>query len=237
MKRKALAISADSATTSSLLKRRKRTRRDPQLMRALILTAARDEFVEHGLSGARVDRIATRAQAAKNLIYYYFGDKEALFLAVIEEIYRDMRSQQGDNALQTLSPVEAMRNLVCATFDHFVRTPALTRLMSVENIHYARHLKSSAVVRDLYEPLLQNLKYLLEQGQKEGVFRPDVEPIDLYISISGLAYFYLSNRYTLAWIFDQDFMSPARLEQRRNHIIDVVLGYLRLVESAGATAP
>jgi TetR/AcrR family transcriptional regulator len=233
VKRRAVAIDPDSTTTSSLLKQRKPTRRDPELMKALILTAARDEFVEHGLSGARVDRIAARAQAGKNLIYYYFGDKEALYLAVIEEIYREMRTQQGDDVLPHLSPIEGMRRLVGTTFDHFVRTPALTRLMSVENIHYAKYLKSSTVVRGLYGPLLANMQSLLDRGQAEGVFRADVDPIDLYISISGLAYFYLSNRYTLSWIFDQDLAEPARLAQRKAHIVDVVLGYLRPVPEVG----
>lgn len=234
MSRRTDEIDPDATTTSSLLKRRKPDRRNPELMKMLIFAAARDEFVDHGVSGARVDRIAARAQVGKNLIYYYYHDKEALYLAVIEEIYREMRIQQGDDALPNLSPVDGMRRLVGTTFDHFVKTPALTRLMSVENLHYARYLKSSTIVRGLYGPLLANMQNLLDRGQAEGAFRADIDPIDLYLTISGLAYFYLSNRYTLSWIFDQDLAAPDRLAQRRAHIVDVVLSYLRVVPPGGS---
>jgi TetR/AcrR family transcriptional regulator len=202
----------------------------------LILSAARDEFVERGLNGARVDRISKRTGAGKNLIYHYFGSKEQLYLAVLEEIYREMRTEQDDQAVRDLPPLDGMRALVANTFDYFVRTPALTRLMSIENIHYGKHLKNSKVVRPLYDPLLETLGLLLGRGQAEGIFRRDVESVDLYISISGLAYFYLSNRYTLSWIFGEDLADPARLEQRRRHIVEVIVSYLQF-QGDGAQKP
>jgi TetR/AcrR family transcriptional regulator len=221
------AATAGPNATARLRRRRKPARRDPELSKALILSAARDEFVEHGLNGARVDRIARRTGSGKNLIYHYFGSKEQLYLTVLEEIYREMRAHQDDEAVRHLPPLDGMRLLVANTFDYFVRTPALTRLMSIENIHYAKHLKGSKTVRSLYDPLLETLRLVLARGQAEGTFRRDVEPIDLYISISGLAYFYLSNRYTLSWIFRQDLGEPTRLEQRRQHIVDMIVSYLR----------
>ncbi|MGA7803325.1 TetR/AcrR family transcriptional regulator, partial [Bradyrhizobium sp.] len=115
--------------------------RDPEGSRARILDAARVEFVTHGLSGGRVDRIARNSAVNKNLIYHYFGSKDALYLAVLERIYADLRARQQDQHLRALPPVEGMKQLVGSTFDHFVATPDLIRLMSIENIHYAGHLK------------------------------------------------------------------------------------------------
>ena len=204
-----------------------RVSRDPAASRAKILDAARIEFVTQGLNGARVDRIAERSGTNKNLIYHYFGSKEGLYLQVLERIYSGLRTSQKDAELRALPPLEAMRQLVGNTYDHFVATPDLIRLMSVENIHYGRHLKSSTTVKPLYGPLLDTVRDLLRRGQADGTFRAHVDAIDLYLSISGLAYFFLSNQYTLSWLLDRDFVSPPLIEQRREHIIDMVLSYLQ----------
>ena len=119
-----------------------------------------------------------------------------------------------------------MRTLVAHTFDHFVETPDLIRLMSIENIHYAAHLKRSTRVKPLYGGLLDTLESILKRGQAGGVFRPRVDAIDLYLSISGLAYFFLSNQHTLSWLLDRDFVSPRRMATRRRHVVDMVLSYL-----------
>ena len=120
-----------------------------------------------------------------------------------------------------------MRSLVAHTFNHFVDTPDLIRLMSIENIHYGRYLKQSKMVKPLYVPLLETLEDLLARGQAEGSFREKVDAVDLYLSISALTYFYLSNRYTLSWNFDEKLDSPKRLAKRRAHVVDMVLGYLQ----------
>jgi len=226
---KAVRLAEDSAGTAQLRRRRQRRgdRRDPALSRQLILSAAQDEFAAYGLNGARIDRIASRVGASKNLIYHYFGSKDRLYLTVLESIYRGMREEQDDLALQELPPIEGMRRLVANTFDHFVRSPALIRLMSIENIHFAKHLKKSTSVKPLYGPLLRTIRSLLAKGQDAGVFRRNVDPVDLYISMSGLAYFYLSNLHSLSWIFEQPLDEPKRLQQRRAHVVDVILGYLQ----------
>jgi TetR/AcrR family transcriptional regulator len=226
---KAVRLAEDSAGTAQLRRRRQRRgdKRDPALSRQLILSAAQDEFAAYGLNGARIDRIASRVGASKNLIYHYFGSKDRLYLTVLESIYRGMREEQDDIALQELPPIEGMRRLVANTFDHFVRSPALIRLMSIENIHLAKHLKKSTSVKPLYGPLLRTIRSLLAKGQDTGVFRKNVDAVDLYISMSGLAYFYLSNRHSLSWIFDQPLEEPKRLQQRRAHVVDVILGYLQ----------
>jgi len=200
--------------------------RSAELSRARILDVARHEFLTHGLNGARVDRIAKNSCVNKNLIYHYFESKDQLYLAVLEQIYADLRAGQKDSELLKKPPLEAMIELVGNTFDHFFNTPDLIRLMSIENIHNARHLKNSSTVKPLYEGLLNALTEILKRGQSEGVFRKNVDVIDLYLSISALAYFFLSNQYTLSWLLDCDLIEKRRVKKRRQHVIDMVISYL-----------
>lgn len=215
---------------------RPKVTRDAEASRARILDQARAEFVRHGLNGARVDRIAEAADVNKNLIYHYFTSKDQLYLEVLERIYSALRETQDDARLRDLPPIDGMRELVAATFDHFVATPDLIRLMSVENIHYARHLKNSTRVKPLYRGLLETLKVILEKGQRDGVFRSNVDPIDLYLSISGLAYFFLSNQHTLSWLLDRNFVSKPRIVQRREHVVEMVMSYVTAGTSRRTTA-
>jgi TetR/AcrR family transcriptional regulator len=200
--------------------------RNAAATRAHILAVAQAEFVAHGLSGARMDRIAAASAVNKNLLYHYFGSKEDLYLEVIEAIWAGLRANQRDEELLALPPEQAMRRLVTNTFDHFVATPELIRLMSVENIHNARNLRRSTVVRPLYGNLLDTLRTILRRGQSEGIFRRKVDVIDLYLSISGLAYFFLSNQHTLSWLLDRPLVTPRRVAARRRHVADMVLAYL-----------
>lgn len=200
--------------------------RDARVTRARILAAAREEFVTHGLNGARVDQIAKTSGVNKNLIYHYFTSKDDLYLEVLETIYVGLRTNQKDEELRTAPPVEAMTRLVENTFDHFAATPELIRLMSIENIHYAAHLKRSLAVKPLYAGLLDTLQDILKRGQASGEFRPRVDAVELYLSISGLAYFFLSNQHTLSWLLDRDLTSPRRMAIRRRHVVEMVMGYL-----------
>jgi len=208
--------------------------RNPEASRARILDAARIEFVSYGLSGGRVDRIAAQSGVNKNLIYHYFGSKDALYLEVLERIYADLRARQQDQDLRGLPPVEGMKRLVSSMFDHFVATPDLIRLMSIENIHYGEHLKRSKSTRPLYSGLLDTIRILLKRGQQEGVFRANVDPVDLYLSISGLAYFFLSNQHTLSWLLDRDLAARRRVLKRRAHVVEMVLAYLTQASSSEA---
>jgi TetR/AcrR family transcriptional regulator len=200
--------------------------RNPEASRATILKAARNDFVSNGLSGARVDRIAERSGVNKNLIYHYFNSKEDLYLAVLEGIYASLRERQQDRHLRELPPAEGIRRLVEITFDHFVATPDLIRLMSVENINFGKYLRRSRSIKPLYRDLLETLEILLKRGQDEGKFRRGVDAVDLYLSISGLAYFFLSNQHTLSWLLDHDLTGRKRVQKRRQHVVEMVLGYL-----------
>lgn len=200
--------------------------RDADRSQSTILAAARDEFAEYGLGGARVDRIAERAGLNKRLIYYYFEDKEKLFQAVLEQAYRDIREQEERLHLTELEPATAVRRLIEFTWDYYLQHPEFLTLLNSANLHKARHLAESRRARELNSPLVETLATVLERGRKEGSFRGGVDAVQLYVSIAGLAYFYLSNSHTLSAIFGRDLLSPRARSERLSHMTEVILGYL-----------
>lgn len=191
-----------------------------------ILDAARDEFSQHGLAGARVDRIAERADLNKRLIYYYFGSKDDLFLAVLESVYADIREAEKELHLLDLQPAEAVRRLTEFTWEYYLAHPEFITLLNSANLHQARHLDKSLRVREMNSPVILTLGDILERGRKEGVFRGGIDAVQLYISIAGLAYFYLSNNFTLSAIFGRDLMTRKAKAERISHMCDVILGYV-----------
>jgi AcrR family transcriptional regulator len=206
---------------------RKVNGRRPERTRLSILSSATEEFARYGLGGARVDRIARRAGANKRMLYYYFGDKDGLFLASLEDRYAHIRSAERELALEHLDPREAVKRLVQFTWNYFLEHPEFMTLLNSENLHQGRHVKKSAVAAQLHAPLLEMIGRLLERGARAGAFRRDVDPMQLYITIASLGYFYLSNRHTLSAIFGRDLLAARSRAARLAHMTDVVLGYLR----------
>ncbi len=200
--------------------------RDPERSRAAILKSARDEFAAHGLAGARIDRIAERAGLNKRLIYYYFNSKDDLFLAVLEGVYTDIRTAEQRLRLLDMKPTDAIRRLTEFTWHYHLEHPEFITLLNSANLHQARHLKRSSRVQEMNSPVIQTLGEVLERGRKSGEFRGGVDPVQLYISIAGLAYFYLCNNHTLSTIFGRDLMSPKAHAERLSHMSEVILGYV-----------
>ena len=200
--------------------------RDAERSQGVILAAARDEFAEFGLGGARVDRIAERAGLNKRLIYYYFADKETLFQAVLEQSYRDIRGAEQQLNLLELAPADAVRRLVEFTWVYYLEHPEFLTLLNSANLHKARHLAESKRAREHNSPQIETLAAVLERGRRDGSFRGGIDPVQLYVSIAGMAYFYLSNSYTLSAIFGRDLLSPKARSERLSHMTDVILGYL-----------
>jgi len=200
--------------------------RDADRSQAVILAAARHEFAEFGLAGARMDKIAERAGLNKRLIYYYFADKDRLFQAVLEQAYLDIRAREQDLNLLNLRPPEALRRLVEFTWYYYLEHPEFLTLLNSANLHKARHLREESSVRELNSPLVSMLAGILDRGQKEGSFRGGVDPVQLYISIAALSYFYLSNAHTLSAIFGRSLLSQRALNERLSHSCDVILGYV-----------
>lgn len=202
-------------------------RRDPERTRRLILDAATAEFAAKGLDGARIAEIAERAGANKRMLYHYFGNKEALYLAALEATYETIRSEERRLDLENLSPVEGMTKLLQFTWKHFQEHPEFIKMLNTENLLGARYLKRSKRIAEMHSPLTEMIGDLLRRGAASGDFRPGVDPMQLYISIASLGYFYLSNRATLSTIFRRDLGARRALNARRDHIVEVILGYLR----------
>jgi AcrR family transcriptional regulator len=200
--------------------------RDADRSQLAILDSARDEFAQRGLAGARMDSIAARAGLNKRLIYYYFGSKDDLFLAVLERTYADIRDAEQQLHLDEVEPVEAIRRLVSFTWHYYLDHPEFITLLNSENLHRAAHLKRSGRIQDVNSPLVQLLDGVLERGRREKLFRAGVDPVQLYISIAALCYFYLSNNDTLSAIFGRDLRAPKAMAQRLSHMTDLVLGYV-----------
>ena len=202
-------------------------RRDPAATRKKLLTAARREFAASGLAGARVDEIAARAGVNKQLVYHYFGDKDALYLAVLEWVYEEIRAQERKLNLEGLPPQQAIKRLIEASFDHLAAHPDFIVLLNDENRGGARHVRGSRKLEAMHSPLVSLVSTLLSEGVRAGVFRRGINPVHLYISIAGLSYFYFSNTPTLSAIFGRDLSSPAARRARRRHVVDLVMQALR----------
>ena len=201
-------------------------RRDPVQTRRNILDAAIREFATHGFQGGRTDRIALDAGVGKRMIFHYFDSKDGLFAAVLEETYAKIRRAEENLELKNRSPEDAIAALVGFSFDWFIDHPEFVPLLNEENLHQGRHLSASRKAADMTMPLVDQLQSILKLGEAKGTFRKGVDPVDLYISIAGISYFYFSNQHTLGSIFDRDFMNPTRIGMRRRHVIDLILGFL-----------
>jgi TetR/AcrR family transcriptional regulator len=206
--------------------------RDPARTRGKILAFATEEFAARGFDGARVDAIVARCGISKNLLYHYFESKEALFISVMERAYAAMRERQNAVLLGGDDPVADMRTLVVAMVRHFAASPDFIALLATENIHRAQHIAKSHAIQAMYNPLRATLRRLVRDGQARGLFRSDVDWVDLYISISAMASYFVSNRYTLATVLRTDLSTPARLRRRMRHVPDMVIAYL--TEGAGS---
>ena len=200
---------------------------DPERTMADILAVAITEFADKGLAGARIDAIAAATRTSKRMIYYYFGSKDGLYVAVLEEAYRRMRSIEAELHLDDLPPEDALRRLVGFTVDYQLAHPEFIRLVMTENIHRGQYLAQSASIRALNVPAIDGLRNLYERGVAQGVFRAGIDPVDLHMSISALSVFNVANRHTFSLIFQRDLDEPRAMGARRDSIVDMVLRFVR----------
>jgi AcrR family transcriptional regulator len=200
---------------------------DPERTRSDILEVATREFAEKGLAGARIDVIAEAMRTSKRMIYYYFGSKEGLYIAVLEEAYRRIRAIEANLHLEDLPPEDALRRLVGFTVDYQLANPDFIRLVMTENIHRGEYLKQSKSIQKLNVPAIEGLRRVYERGVAAGVFRVGIDPVDLHMSISALSVFNVANRHTFSIIFQRDLESPAALIARRDSIVEMVVRYVR----------
>jgi len=199
---------------------------DPEGVKRNILAAAREAFVEHGFAGARVDDIAARTATSKRMIYYYFGDKRSLYVAVLEVAYSGIRGHEQHLDLTTLPPREALARLAGETFDYHANQPDFVRLVMDENIHYARHIEKSERVQAVNLTALSTIRAIYDRGVGEGAFRAGLEPIEIHLTISALSFYNVSNRATIHALFGHDMGGPAALAKRREQVIETILRFV-----------
>jgi AcrR family transcriptional regulator len=200
---------------------------DPQRTMTNIVEVATKEFADKGLSGARIDEIAALTHTSKRMIYYYFTSKEGLYVAVLEEAYRRIRSIEAELKLDDLEPEAALRKLVGFTFDYQLANPEFIRLVMTENIHNGEFLAQSKTIQQLDVPVISAVKAVYDRGVKAGVFRRGLDPVELHMSISALCFFNVANRHTFALIFKRDMTDPKEMETRRKNIVEMLARFVR----------
>jgi AcrR family transcriptional regulator len=201
--------------------------RDAERTRRALLDAAEIEFAAKGLAGARVDVIAEEAAANKRMLYYYFGSKDDLYVAVLERAYGAMREREKALKLTDLEPLEAIKRLVEFKFHYYEENPRIIPLLAAENMNDGKYLRRSRKLRDMHLLLVDMLCDILAAGERRGVMRSSIDPFQLYVSISALSYFYFSNSSTLSTGFGRDLASAAERQMRRTHAVEVVLAYVK----------
>ena len=203
-----------------------RSRRSEQSQQQ-ILAAAEAEFADKGLAGARVDEIAEESGVNKQMIYYYYGSKEDLYLAVLERAYAAMRKSESELNLGDLNPIEAIRKLVEFKFEYYAENPVMIRLLAGENMQNAKFLKKSPRLREMHISLIDVLQSVLSAGEKKKLVRSSVDPVQLYFSIASLSYFYFANAPTLSTVFGRNLAKPEEQKARVAHAVDLILTYIR----------
>jgi TetR/AcrR family transcriptional regulator len=191
------------------------------------LLRATAEFARKGFDGARVDEIAARCKISKYALYYYFGSKEGLFTAVLDHVYQTLRARQHEISVRHLEPIDALRELVSHVFAAFRENPEAIAIVNSENLHKGRHIRRLTGIRQLYDPMVDTIRELLERGAAQGLFRPNLDPVLLYIALSSLCYLYVSNQFTLGAIFGRDLMSKTSQKVWVAHITEMVVAYCR----------
>jgi AcrR family transcriptional regulator len=208
--------------------------RDPDRTKAEILEVAQQEFARHGYAGARVDEIAARMRTTKRMIYYYFGGKERLYIAVLEKAYAEVRAVERTVDVQHLAPVEAIRTLAELTFDHHDAHRDFIKLVAIENIHQAEHIRKSEALANLGTPVLDVISRILDAGQESGDFVTEADAIDVHMLISSFCFFRVANQHTFEALFGRDMTAPEHRDRLRRMVGEMIVAYLRGAGSAGS---
>lgn len=201
--------------------------RDAEATQKRILAAAKREFSRLGLGGARVDDIAEKAKVNKRMIYHYFDSKENLFRRVLEDAYLDIRRAESKLDLDGMPAMAALEKLVRFTWDYYLEHPEFLTLVNSENLHKAKHLKTSRNIDAINRPLHNMVQDILERGVREGVFRTGIDEMQLNVTIAAISYYYFTNRYTGAVVYKRDFMTPDALERRIDFNVETILRLVR----------
>jgi AcrR family transcriptional regulator len=200
--------------------------RDAVRTRAELLEVATSVFADAGYSGARIDEIARRTRTTKRMIYYYFGGKEQLYLAVLESVYRGIREKEQTLHVEEMGATDSLRRLTELTYDHHMANEEFIRLVAIENIHRGRYIRQIDSLRDLSKPAVGVLDTILDRGRAEGRFRTDVDALDVHLLISSYCVFQVANQYTFGFLFGRDLQAEGHRSHLRSMIGDIVVAWI-----------
>ncbi|OCX67355.1 TetR family transcriptional regulator [Thioclava sp. SK-1] len=198
-------------------------KQNPEAVKADILAAARQEFAEHGLSRARVQDIAARTKTSKRMVFYYFKDKEALYQAVLEDAYAEVRQGELELKVDDLAPDVALQRLIQFTFDHHRANPDFIRLVMIENIHGGRHMQDMAEMPHMNKPAVLLLDRICKAGVAAGLFREDVHPLRIHWQISAASVFNVANRITFSYNFGTEFYTDTGQDALRAEVTRTIM--------------
>jgi AcrR family transcriptional regulator len=218
---KAVDTAAPSGRTAAM-----RKPKQPEANRARIVKAAIEEFAARGFKGASMDNIAARTHTTRALINYYFGGKEKIYLAVLERVYGEIRHAESFLELEHHAPADAIRRIVEFTFDYYLSHQYFVRIVVAENQAKGRHFRKSKAMRTLNRPIIDTLARVIERGQAGGVFRRDVDPVEVHMAIAALGMFNVTNQYTFGAIFQRDMGTRGDVRRRRQIVAEMILRYL-----------
>lgn len=203
-----------------------RRQQDPEGTRRNIIEVASNEFALNGLAGARIDEIAEKTRASKRMIYYYFGDKEGLYVSALENAYRVVREGEAELDIESLPPIEGLKRLVGFTFDHHAQHEDFIRMVMIENIHSGRYMDRSDALKAVNQTAIARIEALYEAGVAQGQFRAGLDPLEIHWQISALCFFNVSNRATFSHLFGRDMGSEQSQDSLRQIVIDMVMRYV-----------
>jgi AcrR family transcriptional regulator len=204
----------------------------PQANRARIVQAAIDEFAARGFKGASMDAIAARTHTTRALINYYFGSKEKLYIAVLEQVYGEIRDAEAELDLDHLAPLDAIRRIVEFTYGYYVAHEGFVRLVVAENQAHGRHLRKSKAMRTLNRPIIERLARVIERGRQQRLFRAEVDPVEVHKAIAALGMFNVTNQFTFGAIFQREMGSKGDVKRRREVVADIIVSYLTKEEKS-----
>jgi len=204
----------------------------PEANRARIVQAAIDEFAARGFKGASMDAIAARTHTTRALINYYFGSKEKLYIAALEQVYGEIRDAEAELDLDHLAPLDAIRRIVEFTYGYYVAHEGFVRLVVAENQAHGRHLRKSKAMRTLNRPIIDRLARVIERGRQQRLFRAEVDPVEVHKAIAALGMFNVTNQFTFGAIFQREMGSKGDVKRRREVVADIIVSYLTKEEKS-----
>ena len=205
--------------------------KDPEANRVRIIDAAIEQFAARGFKGASMDAIAAGTHTTRALINYYFGSKEKLYIAVLEQVYGEIRDAEAKLDLEHLEPVAAIRRIVDFTYHYYLEHEGFVHIVVAENQARGRHLRKSKAMRTLNRPIIDRLGEVIARGQREGRFRRDADPVEIHKAVAALGMFNVTNQFTFGTIFQREMGSKGDIARRRNIVGDIIVSYLTATET------